>query len=682
MQLALAGIIFLGVLCQWLAWRLKLPAILFLLLVGILIGPTFHLVEPAAMFGDALQPLVSLAVAIILFEGSLTLRWSELRGIGAAVWGLVSIGAAITFVLVAVAAYEILNISLPVAFMIGAICTVTGPTVVVPMLRAIRPTSNVSKTLRWEGIVIDPIGAMLAVLTLEFFRTQDAGSAWQAIAVLIGVGLLFGFLGAVLMGVLLRYHLIPWYLRAVTALGFVVGVFALANHFAHEAGLLAVTVMGIALANFKQINVDDILEFKESLTLLLVAFLFITLAAMLDFESFSTLTWRLWAFLAVVMLVIRPIAVFVGTMFSTLDWREKLLVSWISPRGIVAAVVGALFSLQLSKLDIADAELIVPIVFSVIIATVVLQSATAKRLAMKLGLSSPEPNGIIILGANPANRAFAKKLADRGFSVLIADTDWTEVRKARMDGLNVYFGQIVSDHAEGAIDHGNIGYLFGMSEVSYKNLLAAVHFRPDLGATGVFVLEVREPGAPARSHEVAGGLKVRRLFGADMHFGEFERLYEDGAEFRITRLTDEFGFNDYRDALPGATVPLLGIDPNNRVVPFTDQGRPTLRAGWQIMALWPRETIEAEKAAQKSGADRTADRRGGDRRANGERGKAGRGGVPRGSAGKGEPAGAGVATAAPGKDKDKEDTGGAGAGKDPAGRAGVGPDDGSAPGAA
>ncbi len=595
MQLALAGIIALGVLSHWLAWRLRLPAILFLLLVGILIGPTFNLVESDELFGNALFGLVSLAVAIILFEGSLTLRWSELKGIGSAVWGLVSVGAAITFFLIALSAHWIMGISWPVAYMLGAICSVTGPTVVVPMLRAIRPTSSVSNTLRWEGIVIDPIGAMLAVLVLEFIRTQDAGSVWGAISLLVVSGLAAGFVGAAALAYLLRYHLIPWYLRDVTALGFVVAVFAGANFFAHEAGLLAVTVMGIALANFKQINVDDILEFKESLTLLLVAILFITLAARLDFNDFSALNWRLGAFLAVIMLVIRPISVFASTAFSNLTWREKILISWISPRGIVAAVVGALFAIELGLTQTPGAELLVPIVFAVIIATVVVQSATASPLAKMLNLSSPEPNGIIILGATAANRALARKLVEREFKVLMADTDWGEVRKARMDGLTTYFGQIVSDHAEGVIDHGNIGYLLGMSGRSYKNLLASVHFRPELGGDGVFILDVKEAGSTARSQELVGNLQVPHLFGKDMHHGEFERLYQEGGEFRVTRLTDTFGFEEYRDSLPGETIPLFGIDPNGRLAPFTDQGRPTIRAGWQLIALWPRATVEAEK---------------------------------------------------------------------------------------
>lgn len=598
-QLVIAGIVVMGVLSHWLAWRLRLPAILFLLLVGIVVGPVLGVVKPDVLFGEALFSLVSLSVAIILFEGSLTLRWSELRGIGAAVWGLVTIGTLVTFALVTTAANTLLGISLPVAAMIGAICTVTGPTVVVPMLRAIRPTSAISKTLRWEGIVIDPIGAMLAVLVFELILTSQFGSATEAIGILVISGLVFGAVAALVLGYLLRHHLIPWYLRDITALAFVLASFAGANYFAHDAGLLAVTVMGIALANMKQINVDDILEFKESLTLLLVAILFITLAARLNFSDFSSLNWRLAVFLFIVILVIRPMAVFASTMFSKLTVKEKLLISWISPRGIVAAVVAALFALKLQELNIPDAELLVPVIFAVIISTVVLQSATAAKVALWLGLSNPEPRGVIILGANAANRAFAKKLVERKFDVMFADTDWAEVRRARMDGFNVYFGRIVSDHAEGAIDHGNIGYLFGMSDRRDRNLLACLHFRPELGGDAVFVLDIQEMGSSkGKGHELVGGLTVPHLFGEEFHYGDWERLHREGAEFRMTRLTDEFGFNEFRDSLPGEVYPLLGIDPRGRLHPFTNTGRPTVKAGWYLMSMVPKATLDLEAAAR------------------------------------------------------------------------------------
>ncbi len=599
MQLILAAIVVFGALSHWLAWRLKLPAILFLLIIGIVLGPVTGLVDPDALFGDALFGLVSLSVAIILFEGSLTLRGAELREVGPAVWGLVTVGAAITGLSVAAAAYWVIGLEGSVAAMVGAICTVTGPTVVVPMLRAIRPTSGVSRTLRWEGIVIDPVGAMLAVLVFEFVRSHDVGAAAAVIGALVLSGLACGLIAGFVLGALLRRHLVPWYLRSVMALAFVFAAFAGANAFAHEAGLLAVTVMGVILANMKGVDVDDILDFKESLTLLLVAVLFITLAARLDIAAYSEANWRLAVFLALVIFVIRPIAVFVSTAFSSLTLEEKVLVSWVSPRGIVAAVVAALFALELEHLGIEGAGQLVPVVFAVIIATVLVQSATAGPLARWLGLSTTVPRGVIILGASAANRLLARKLQDRGFEVLVADTDWADVRSARMDGLNAYFGRIVSDHAEGVIDHGNVGCLLGMSSRRDKNLIACLQFRPELGADNVFVLDVRESGGASR-HELVGNLQVPRLFGEDFHKDDWDEAIASGGEIRVTRMTDAFGYREFRASVAGEFRPLLGIDPKGRIVPFTDRSRPTIRSGWTMLSLLPVETVQAEQARRRA----------------------------------------------------------------------------------
>ncbi len=603
MQLVLAGIIVLGALSHWLAWRLKLPAILFLLLVGLVAGPVAGVLDPDALYGESLFAFVSLAVAVILFEGSLTLRWSDLRGIGGAVWGLVTVGAAITAVLVTIAAHFLMQMPWSVSALVGAICSVTGPTVVVPILRAVRPTASVSNTLRWEGIIVDPIGAILAVLVAEFVRTRTIEALWLAIASLLGAGLACGLAAAFGLAWLLRRHLIPWYLRDVSTLAFVLASFAVANSIAHEAGLLAVTVMGMALANMKQISVADILDFKESLTLLLVAMLFITLAARLDFAEFASLSWGLPFFLVAVILVVRPVAVFASTALSRLTVKEKLLVSWVSPRGIVAAAVASLFALEFREMGIAGAEQLVPVVFSVIIATVVLQSATAGRVAGALGLSNPDPNGVLVLGASTGVRAFAAKLKERGFQVMLADVNWADVRRARMEGFDAYYGRIVTDHAEGHIDHGAIGYLFAMSPRRDENTLACVHFRPELGAHAVFAVRTNEE-RESHMREMTGAFRVEHLFGKSLTLGDLERIVADGGEFRMTRLTESFDFKAYRDAMAGEFFPLLGIDPRGRLIPYADSGHPTLKAGWQLMSLLPRATAHAEaaRAAERAAA--------------------------------------------------------------------------------
>jgi len=600
MQWILAGVVILGVLSHWLAWRLKLPAILFLLLIGVLAGPALGVVRPDELFGEALFPIVSLSVAVILFEGSLTLRWAELRGIGAAVWGLVSVGAALTTLAIAFFANLLIGAPWPVALMIGALCSVTGPTVVVPMLRAIRPKPSVSNALRWEGIIVDPIGAMLAVLVAEFVRTQTAEAVWLSIGKLLAAGLGCGLGAAFVLAFLLRRHLVPWYLRDVVALAFVLGAFTAANSLAHEAGLLAVTAMGMALANMKQVSVDDILDFKESLTLLLVAVLFITLAARIDFGAFTALTWGLPFFLAAVIFVVRPLAVFAGTAFSSLGLREKLLMSWIAPRGIVAASVASLFALDLRAQGVEGSELLVPAVFSVIIGTVVLQSATARRVAAALELANPEPRGVIIVGAAAANRAFAAKLKERGYEVTISDTGWAEVRAARMDGFDAYYGRIVSEHAEHHVDLSGVGYLFAMTPRRDQNTLACLHFRPELGAHAVFALRSNEEN---RNHmrAMSGQMRVVHLFGKDFTYDDWERLFAEGAELRVTRLSESFGFQEYRASLPGEFMPLVGIDPRGHLFPWTDEGRPTLRAGWQLLSLIPKATLQAEQAARRAG---------------------------------------------------------------------------------
>lgn len=607
MQLLLAGIVVLGVLSHWLAWRLRLPSILFLLLIGLLVGPVTGVVRPDEIFGESLFPFVSLSVAIILFEGSLTLRWAELRGIGAAVWGLVTVGAAVTFALVTLFAHWLLGMPLALAALVGAICTVTGPTVVVPMLRAIRPVASVSKTLRWEGIVVDPIGAMLAILVVEFMRSRSLEALAVELGWLLGAGVGAGLIGGFGLAFLLRRHLIPWYLRNVVALAFVLAVFAVSNQIAHEAGLLAVTVMGVALANMRQINVDDILDFKESLTLLLVAVLFITLAARLDFAEFASMSLGLPVFLLAVIFVARPVAVFVSTAFSRLGLREKLLISWVSPRGIVAAAVASLFALELRDRGVDGAELLVPTIFSVIVGTVLLQSATAGRVAAWLRLSNPDPRGIIILGAGAANRAFARKLKERDYPVLFVDSVWEDVRRARMDGFETYYGRIVSEHAERLLETGNYAYLFAMSPRRDQNTLAALHLRPGLGTHAVFALQTDEQRV-RHMQAFAGSLRVAHLFGKEFTDADWERLVGEGAEFRVTRFTESFGWNDYRESIPGEFLPLLGIDPRGRLHPFTDDAHPILKPGWQIVSLLPKATIEAETLARDP-AEKAADER-------------------------------------------------------------------------
>ena len=309
---ALAGILALGAACQWVAWRVKLPAILFLLASGVLVGPVLGWLRPDALLGDLLFPFVSLAVAVILFEGSLTLRFRDIRGLGSVIRNLITVGVAITLGITAVATRLTLGLSWELSFLFGAVMVVTGPTVIAPMLRAVRPTQSVGRVLLWEGILIDPIGATLAVLVYQCIVAESIGGGLATGGVVFGriltVGLVCGSAAGYACGTVLKRYLLPQYLHNVFTLALVCGLFALSNALAPEAGLLSVTVMGIWLANMDIVELEEILAFKESLSLLLISSLFILLAARTQLAGFAALGWKALGVFAAIQFLARPIS--------------------------------------------------------------------------------------------------------------------------------------------------------------------------------------------------------------------------------------------------------------------------------------------------------------------------------------------------------------------------------------
>ncbi|MDZ7827484.1 MAG: sodium:proton antiporter [Gammaproteobacteria bacterium] len=489
----LAAILVAGVAAQWLAWRTRLPAILFLLGLGLIAGPLTGVLDPDALFGDLLFPMVSLAVAVILFEGALTLRFEEIRGLAAVVRNLVTLGAVITWAVVALAAHLLVGLDPGIALLFGAMVVVTGPTVIVPMLRTVRPTERIASTLRWEGIVIDPLGALLAVLV---FQAVIAGygegtglSLLFTFLTTVGTGTAIGCAAGYALAVALRRHWLPEYLHNVITLALVAAVFTTSDMLRHESGLLAVTVMGMTMANTRDTPLEDILDFKESLSLLLISGLFIVLAARLQLDRLLELGPAALALLAVVMFLARPLAVAASTLGSELSLRERTLVAWIGPRGIVAAAVSAVFALRLQDAGIDQAALIVPLTFVVILGTVIIQGLTAGPLAKLLGVAEPEPRGVLIVGAHPLARAIGTALKEAGFPVqLWRDAGREAVREARMEGLRAFYGSPVSEHADRHLDLIGMGRLLALSPSAQLNALSGpalclrVRSRPGLCA--------------------------------------------------------------------------------------------------------------------------------------------------------------------------------------------------------
>lgn len=582
--LALTGIVVLGVLAQWIAWRVRLPAIVLLLGVGIVVGPVLQLLDPDKMYGELLFPLTSLSVAIILFEGSLTLRFREIHGLRGPILNLVTLGAAINIFVLTAAALYFLRAPMGVALLIGTIASVTGPTVVSPILRAIRPTAVIDKVLRWESIIIDPIGAILAVIALEFAMKGDNTDILWVLAKLVLSGSLIGVAAALLLGGLLKRHLVPWYLRNVVTLAVLFTAFTASNTIAHEAGLLAVTVMGVMLANTRDLDMDDVLNFKESLTVLLVSLLFIILAARLDLGSFQTLGWGFPLFLITVFFIARPMAVFASATGSKLSMRERGLIAWIGPRGIVAAAVASLFALRLEAEKVPGGELLVPAIFSIIIASVLVQSFTARRLALRWKLAEEEPLGVIIVGSGLVPVTIGQSLKRAGYDVTLADSNWDALKRARMAGLKTYFGSVVSDHAEHHLDTTGVARLLAMSNRAGQNTLACLHYRSELGTDGVFALRTSEDHDKAKL-TLTGSLKMPWLFDDRIDDVRLEDAIESGAVIKTSKLKDNYTLADLKQRSEGLAIPLFAIDPKRRLVPFTSNQEPPVKSGWEIMTL-------------------------------------------------------------------------------------------------
>jgi NhaP-type Na+/H+ or K+/H+ antiporter len=588
LSIALIGLT--ALVCQWLAWKSRLPAILFLLLAGLLLGPGMSWLHPDDLFGELLFPLVSLSVAVVLFEGSMTLSFREIGSLQHVVRRLVTVGAAVTWAVVAVATHYIFNLGWELSILFGALMVVTGPTVIIPLLRSVRPVARVSHLLKWEGIVIDPIGALLVVVVYEFIVTRAEVSAfgqslWLFVQI-IATGTSLGALAGYCLGHILCRHLLPEYLQNLATLSLVLGVFTLANELAHESGLLAVTVMGIWLANMPGVQIRNILSFKEHLSVLLISGLFIILAARLSWEQLLALVGLgPLMLLVVVQFVARPLAVLASTYGADLRWQEKALLSWIAPRGIVAAAVSALFAIRLTAAGYPEAQLLVTLTFSVILGTVVFQSATSRFLARALGVAEPEPRGYLVIGANIVARTIANALKAQDVPVLLCDSNWDNIRAARMLGLETFYGNPVSEYADQNLDLIGIGKLLALSPQHEINVIASMRYRSEFGANNTYALLSRTDMATSEKHQIAAQHRGYTLFGEDVTYSKLASLISTGAEVRKTKLTEEFDFERYLQANASEAIPLFAIGPKGQTEAFVAGGKFVPGQGWVVLSL-------------------------------------------------------------------------------------------------
>lgn len=512
-MLEIGGIIVLGILAQWFAWKLKIPAILPLLLIGLFVGPIAaeflsedgtKWIEPVwngkeGLFaGETLFYFVSLSISIILFEGGLTLKLKEIRNVGhVVITKLITLGSLVTFIGAAITAHYAFSLSWEISFLFSALIIVTGPTVITPILRNIPLKKNVSAILKWEGILIDPIGALVAVLVFEFISVGAGGEFTKTALIDFGkivlFGSTFGFTFAHALNFFINRKWIPHYLLNVFALASVIGVFVLSDSFAHESGLLAVVVMGMVLGNSKSEYLKELLYFKESLSILLISILFILLSANINMEDLLLIyNWQTAILFAIVVFVLRPIGVFLSTHKSNLRLNEKLFISWVGPRGIVAAGIASLFGLKLVNDGIEGAEYITPLVFMIVLGTVLLNATTARLFARIVGVFLKKTNGILIIGASNVSRLIANYLEKNDRHVVLIDSNRTNIAKAKEEGLEAFNTNIYSDALTDNIELNDMGYLMALTGSSDINKYAINKYRNQFGENGAYRLVTEE----------------------------------------------------------------------------------------------------------------------------------------------------------------------------------------------
>lgn len=604
----LAGVPLLGIAAQWLAWRLRLPSILLLLGIGVAAGSVVnpdellaHLAEVDAadspLGSRLLFPIVSLSVAVILFEGGLTLRFHELKEAGAGVLRLVTVGALASWALTTGAAIVLLGLDVRIAALVGAILIVTGPTVVAPMLRQIQPSRRVASAVKWEGIVIDPIGAALAVLVFEFVFASAGDATFAAIAAMlfktIAIGGVLGLATAGLLVQAVKRYWVPDFLHGVGFLTVAMGVFALSNLLQEESGLVTVTVLGIALANQKSVSIHHVLEFKEHLRVLLISCLFIVLGSRVDPLDVWNLGFGGAAFLAVMILVVRPASVFLATIRSTLTYPERIFLGFLAPRGIVAAAVSSVFALKLaawsgvgagSESFAAQADALVPITFLVIVGTVFVYGLFAAPLARLLKLAEPNPQGILFAGAEPGIREIAKQVQAEGIAVLLVDTNYANIAAAKMAGLPAECASILSEHVREESDLAGIGRLLAMTANDEVNSLAVREFSQVFGRANVYQLSPWDEGSGKRT-SISEHLRGRLLFHDKLSHDALAARFEQGGQIKATLLTDEFSYEDFRSRYGDSAIVLFVIDEAKQLGICTVEEPVVPKAGLTIVTL-------------------------------------------------------------------------------------------------
>jgi len=596
----LASIIILGIFAQWLAWRLKVPAILPLIIIGLAVGPfapywiSHEFMGDKAKWlnpifdggnglfpGDNLFYFVELAIGIILFEGGLTLKRSEINSIGSIIGKLISLGSAVTFFGAAIAAHYIMELSWALSFLFSGLIIVTGPTVIAPILRNIPLKKDLANILKWEGILIDPIGALVAVLVYDFLKSNVGhghGESFSAEAIkhfltLTLIGFSLGTIAAFALKEIIKRHWVPHYLLNVFTLAMVLLVFAGSGMLVPDSGLLTIVVMGTVLANIELPSMEEILYFKESLAVLLISMLFILLSANINIEDLQLLLdWRVALLFLSVILIVRPLGVFLSARNSALTTKEKMFISWVGPRGIVAAGIASLFGTKLVKFNqealavgesipFVGAEYITPLVFMIVLGTVLLNATTAGIIGKWLGVLLSKSNGVLIVGANNAAILIGKYLMENGRDVVVIDNNGSSVKRAKDMGLAAWQENVYNTDLKDNYDLKNVGHMLAMTSSFDVNKYVLDKFSADYGENGAYRLVAMDELKKEKT------LADNCLFSQYDDFLNLNEVARDHPELRETAIGNREEFNKLIQNFNGnlERIPLMVKDPDETI---------------------------------------------------------------------------------------------------------------------
>ena len=605
--IAIVGV--LGIGAQWLAWRTGWPAIVLMLAAGFLAGPITGFINPEEAFGGLLEPMVGIGVALILFEGGLSLDLRELRHSGDAVWRLATVGVIVGWVLGAAAGYWVAGLVWPVAVLFGGILIVTGPTVVIPLLRQAKIQARPASILKWEGIVNDPTGALCAVIAYEYFRRvaeAPGASLIEVVPPLILAAILSGVIGyaaARAIAFLFPRGAVPEYLKVPVLFITVIGVFVICNRIEHEAGLVAVTVMGVALANMSVSSLRSIHPFKENIAVLLVSGIFILLSASLQWEELSYLqtSWRPVLFILALLFVVRPLTVIISLLGTSVPWKERIFIAWIAPRGIVLVAISGLFALRLGDLGIEGGQLLTGLSFAVVVATVIAHGFTVDIAARMLGIKGTSRPGLLIVGSTPWTIALAKEMKALETPVMVVDSSWQRLGAARREGIPFYHGEILNEATEHNLELTPFQVLVAATDNEAYNTLVCNEFAHEIGRDSVY--QLGESVDEDDRHALPPSLRGRALFESGFGVTDVNERQAQGWVFRKTRLSEEFDFEDAQEKLPDSTNMLMLVRSSGRLRFFTHAARPEPRAGDLIISFSPPADRHKEPNARRSRRD-------------------------------------------------------------------------------